>query len=311
MSERIVSRKAEEQALVDFLASAPGQPSALVIAGDPGIGKTTLWLDAVARASARGFPVPCSRAAAAESVLAYAALGDLLSDVDDSIWADLPEPQRQGLDAALLRRRHDTRGADPRAVAAAFVAVIERLAAEGPIVIAIDDVQWLDTSSANVVSFAARRLPAGSALLCTTRAEDAVSGLQLPSPDGMRRIRVQPLTVGELHRVLMIRLGTSVARPMLLRIHEIAGGNPFFALELAREIGAKTRISDLSLPSSLNDLVCSRIGSVAPHAKDSLLAMASVPDPTVQLVAQATGSTPDRVVEVLAEAESQAVVAID
>ena len=93
-------------------------------------------------------------------------------------------------------------------MAAAFVAVLDRLAAQGPVVIAIDDLQWLDTSSANVVSFAARRLPTGAALLCTTRTHEAASRVQLPSPDGVHRILVQPLTVAELHRVVMLRLGT-------------------------------------------------------------------------------------------------------
>ena len=166
MAERIASRQAEEQTLVDFLESAPQQPCAMFIAGDPGIGKTTLWLDAVGRAGERGFRVLTSRAVAAESVLAYTALADLLSDVHESIWADLPAPQREGLDGALLRRRDDARNTDARAVSAAFLAVIDLLAAQGPVLIAIDDLQWIDTSSANVVSFAARRLPAGAALLC-------------------------------------------------------------------------------------------------------------------------------------------------
>lgn len=311
MSELIVSRQAEEQSLVDFLDSAPQQPCAMFIAGDPGIGKTTLWRDAVGRAGERGFRVLTSRAAHAESVLAYTALADLLIDVDELIWAHLPAPQREGLDAALLRRRDDARNTGARPVAAAFLAVIDRLAAQGPVLIAIDDLQWLDTSSANVVSFAARRLPAGAALLCTTRTEEAASRLQLPSPDAIRRIRVQPLTVGEVRQVLLVRLGLSLGRPTLLRIHEIAGGNPFFALELAREVGANARTSELSLPSSLNDLVSSRIGRLAPGAKDAMLAMASLPDPTVQLVAQATKTKPDRLVAVLGEAETQAVVAID
>ena len=84
----------------------------------------------------------------------------------------------------------------------------------------------------------------------------------------------------------MFRLGSSVARPTLLRIHEIAAGNPFFALELAREIGARRRITEFSLPNSLGDLVSSRLGRVGDGAEDALLAMASLPNPTIQLVAQ-------------------------
>ena len=83
----------------------------------------------LSRARERGFRVLTSRAAAAESVLAYTALADLLSAVDESVWADLPAPQQQGLEAALLRRRDDAQPTDPRAVAAAFVAVLDRLAA--------------------------------------------------------------------------------------------------------------------------------------------------------------------------------------
>jgi DNA-binding CsgD family transcriptional regulator len=311
MSERMVSRRAEEQVLADFLDSAPNDPSALVIAGDAGIGKTTLWLDALRRAGERGFRVLAARAAAAESVLAYTTLGDLLAGVDDSMWADLPAPQRQALDAALLRHRDNARDTDARAVAAAFLAVINGLAAQGPVVVAIDDLQWLDTSTANVVSFAARRLPSGVALLCTTRAEDAASRLQLPGPDAVRRIQLQPMTLGELHQVLASRLGGSVTRPTLLRIHEIAGGNPFYALELAREISTRTADTRAGLPGSLADLVRTRIGRVSAGAEDALLAMASLADPTVQLVAQATDTAPDRLAELLEEAEAHAVVAID
>jgi DNA-binding CsgD family transcriptional regulator len=311
MSEKIISRQAEEHALIDFLDMAPHRPCALVIEGDPGIGKTTMWLDAVARARDRGFRVLASRAAAAESVLAYCTLADLLNEVDDAIWAELPAPQQQGLDAATLRRRDGARETDARAVAAAFVAVIDRLAAEGPVLFAIDDLQWLDVSSANAMSFAARRLPIGAALLCTTRTAEAALRLQLPSLDAVHRIRMQPLTIGELHQVLTLRLGRPLPRPMLLRIQQISAGNPFYALELAREIGTGGHTTELALPASLGELVRTRIGRVGAGAEDALLAMACLPNPTVQLVAQATGTTPERVLEALADAETTAVVAVD
>src|SRR5262249_11984120 len=153
-------------------------------------------------------------------------------------------------------------------------------------------------------AYAARRLRAGAAVLCTTRTKEAAARLQLPSPDGVRRIRMQPLTVGELHQVLLIRLGPSVARPTLLRIHEITAGNPVLARALGRELGVGGRASELSLPDSLNDLVRARISRVG--AEDVLLAMASLPDPRVAMVAQATDLTPDQVVQSLGEAEIQA-----
>jgi DNA-binding CsgD family transcriptional regulator/tetratricopeptide (TPR) repeat protein len=313
MAMRAASRQAHEKAVADFLDGVPRAPAALVIEGDPGIGKTTLWLDAVDRARERGFTVLASRAAGAESVLAYAALADLLADVDESVWADLPAPQQQSLDAALLRRREHAGPTDARAVAAAFVAVLDRLAtrSESFVLLALDDLQWIDVSSANVVSFAARRLPPGVGLVCTTRSAEAAGQVELAHPDAVRRIRLQPLTVGELHRVLTLRLKTALPRPTLLRIHRIAGGNPFFALELARAIDTNTGPGELPLPGGLNELVSSRLKRVGADAQELLLAMASVPRPTLRLLAQATGTTPEHVLEMLGEAETQSVVAID
>lgn len=280
MAMRAVSRKADEQAVADFLDGVPSAPAALVIEGDPGIGKTTLWLDAVDRARERGFTVLASRAAEAESVLAYAALADLLADVDESVWADLPTPQRQSLDAALLRRRENAGPTDARAVAAAFVAVLDRLAtrSESFVLLAIDDVQWIDVSSANVVSFAARRLPPGVGIICTTRSAEVAGQVELAHPDAVHRIRLQPLTVGGLHRVLTLRLNVPVPRPRLLRIHQISDGNPFFALELAPENESDT--GSLSLPGSLGELVSSRIARIRADAQDVLLATASLSHPT-------------------------------
>lgn len=313
MTVRAGARQADERAVVEFLDGVPIAPAALVIEGDPGIGKTTLWLDALRRARERGFTVLASRAARAESVLAYAALADLLADVDESIWADLPAPQQQSLDAALLRRREHAGLTDARAVAAAFVAVLDRLAtrSESFVLLAIDDLQWIDVSSANAVAFAARRLPPGVGLMCTTRSAKVAGQVELAHPDAVRRIRLQPLTVGELHHVLTLRLNTSLPRPTLVRIHQISGGNPFFGLELARAIGTNTGSGELRLPGSLNELVSSRLKRVGADAQDFLLALASLPRPTPRLLAQATGRSTESVLELLGEAEAQALVAVD
>ncbi len=124
-------RPMESRSVKSFLTATAVGPSALLIEGEPGIGKTTLWLAAVEQATARGFRVLSTRAAAAESVLAYTALADMLDDVDPGTWADLPAPQQLAIDQVLLRA--DTGDVtDQRAVAAAFLAVIERLRRSRP-----------------------------------------------------------------------------------------------------------------------------------------------------------------------------------
>ena len=99
----MISRSAEFRAVSEFLLSAERQPTGLVIEGDAGIGKTTIWLAAVAAARDRGFLVFSARAGQAESVLAYAAVADLLGDVDPAVLAELPDLQRIAVDRVLLR----------------------------------------------------------------------------------------------------------------------------------------------------------------------------------------------------------------
>jgi hypothetical protein len=150
----ILGRDAELAELRNFIGSVSGGPSALILEGAAGIGKTTLWRAGVSFARAGGHRVLSCRAAESEARLSYAALGDLF----DFDLPDLPAPQKRALDAALLRA--DVEGAPPdqRAVAVASLGVLRTLAASGPLIIAIDDVQWLDVPSARVLAFVVRRL---------------------------------------------------------------------------------------------------------------------------------------------------------
>ncbi|SHU73023.1 helix-turn-helix transcriptional regulator [Mycolicibacterium mucogenicum] len=309
------NRLDESRVISEFLASARW-PAALLLEGEAGIGKTTQWLSVIDQAGALGIRVLAARTAAAESVLAYASLADLLGDVEAAVLADLPGPQRMAMDRVLLRGTgDDDEATDPRAVAAGFVSVVERLADESPVIIAIDDLQWLDTSSRQVVAFAARRLVGRIALLGTVRTEPqhsaAVSWLQLPRVDAVSRIRLQPLSLGKLHGVLVDRLGLSLPRPTMVRIHEISGGNPFYALELARTTGGAAPPGEMSWPGTLAELVQDRIGRVGADAREALLVVACAATPSVELVAQVTDSTTDDVVAVLESAESNGIVGID
>ena len=310
----MTSRSTEARTITTFLASASAVPSALLLEGEPGIGKTTLWLTATEQARDRGFRVLSARTAAAESVLAYTALADLFDCVNAAAWSDLPAPQRLAVDQVLLRADHGT-PTDQRAVAAAFLSVIERLADDGPVLLAIDDMQWLDVSTMHVVGFAARRLSGPVGLLGSVRTE-ARSGagagwLQLPRPDAVNRIRLHPLGVHDLHAAVSARLRRSFSRPTIGRIHQVSGGNPFYAIELARTIDERVPGVETSLPRTLAEVVRARIGNLDPDVHDALLAASCMSAPTVELVSHATISDDDRVVALLELAESRGVIAID
>jgi hypothetical protein len=209
----VIGRSDEAQAVAEFLDTCAREPAALVLEGEPGVGKTTLWLSALGQACDNGFHVLSARPSEAESGFAYAGLADMLAGIDATLLAGLPEPQRIALDRILLRTGDENAPTDPRAVAAAFLAVAETHANTSPVLLAVDDVQWLDPSSAHVLAFAARRLLGRVGLLLAVRndAESlrAVERLQLPSPDGVRRIALDPLSIGALHAVLSERLKRS------------------------------------------------------------------------------------------------------
>jgi ATP/maltotriose-dependent transcriptional regulator MalT len=310
-----VDRRDVSLAISTLLAEAVTAPAALVLEGEAGIGKTTTWLGAVELARERGFRVLSTRPAAAESVMGHAALADLLDSVDPSTWAGLPAPQRQAIDQTTLRAADTGTGREvtDRAVAAGFSAVVARLAQDSPVLIAIDDLQWLDSSSARVLGSVTRRLtgPVGLLGALRTSADDSatVAWLQPPRPDQLCRITLQPLTIGALHAVIVARLGRSLPRPELLRIHQTSGGNPFYAVELARSL--HDRPDRESLPRSLAELVDQRIDSVDPTTESALLASSCLPAPTVDVVARATDADPAALVDLLEPAERHGIVVLD
>ena len=97
-------RPEEAGAVSGFLTAASTEPAALVVEGEPGIGKTTLWLEAVDQAVERGFHVLSACPGEAESVSGYASLADLLTGVDARVFDELPGPQRVALTGSCYER---------------------------------------------------------------------------------------------------------------------------------------------------------------------------------------------------------------
>ncbi len=267
MSSEIVGRDEELAAIGEFLAGP--LPAALLLQGEAGAGKTTLWRAALARAG--GFRVLSCVAARAEAQLAFVALADLLGGVS---VAGLPAPQQRALEAALLRADPGEEALNPRAVAAGLLGMLRRLADEGPLLVAIDDVQWLDGPSAAAFAFAARRVAdARIGLLMAWRTDGSE-----PAPLGLnpRRVDVGPLSLGAIHRLLSSRLGVALARPALRRVHAASGGNPFFALELGRALLRRGgEPGPLPMPTSLAELVRERLAALPAATREALMAVAA------------------------------------
>lgn len=280
MAVEVVGRDAELSSLYEFVgrrAAAPG-PIAVALEGEAGIGKSTLWRAAVDAAQSRGLRVLSSRPAETERELAHAGLGDLFEEVLDDVLPGLPTPRRRALEIALLVEDADGPPLDPRALGVAVRNALELLAEDG-ILIAIDDLQWLDPSSASALAFALRRLAESDIRLVWTRrlGEGAPSSTveDALEPERIDRVRVGPLSVGAIHRLLHEQLAHGVPRPTLLRLHEASGGNPFYALELARALGPAGTVRDptqpLPVPESLEELVSARLDGFTGATHDALV----------------------------------------
>src|SRR5690349_6344407 len=140
----ILGSAAELETLNRLLAEAEEGAQGIVLSGDAGIGKTPLWEAAVADGRARGYRVLACRPVGSEVKLSFAALGDLLADVLEDTLPRLPAPQRRALEVALLLEESASPPPDGRSIGVAVLGLLRIAAAQAPVVIAIDDVQWLD-----------------------------------------------------------------------------------------------------------------------------------------------------------------------
>jgi predicted ATPase len=157
----LLGRDAELAVLGDFVAARDRLPAAVLVRGEPGIGKTSVWREGVRMAREHGYCTLVAAPGESEAQISFAALGDLLSGVLAQLLGELPRQQRRALEVALRVADVDPgEGArlDQGAVSFAFLSALRGLAADGPVLVAVDDVQWLDVASATALSFAVRRL---------------------------------------------------------------------------------------------------------------------------------------------------------
>ena len=287
LRSEIVGRDAELASLRSFVDG--DEAHALVLEGEAGIGKSTLWLAAVEYAQARGLQVLSSRPSEPERRLAYAGLGDLLDPIVDEVLPDLPAPRRRALEVALLREDARDDPVASRTVAVAVRDALELLSKGRPTLVAVDDVQWLDSASSHALAFALRRLDSNAVtVLLAKRLSDETRQSELEQALGVERVIIGPLSAGALHRFLRDRLGAPFPRQTLLRIHERSGGNPFFALEIARVLPPDVEpLQPLPVPETLDDLVRARLEALPTRTRKALGVAAALGTASESLLAQA------------------------
>ena len=292
----LFGRDAEFAEIEAFLSDVPAGSSLLMLDGESGIGKTSLWRAATLAAVDRGFTVLTARPAEAEARLSFTGLGDLFRTIDDGVLRELPSPQEHALAVALLRRKPMGRS-DWRAVGLGVLGILEIISIRSPVLIAIDDAQWLDASSSRALGFAFRRLtdePIG--VLIAARSERVEVEPLVAGAFGnitARRVHAGPLSPADLDRLIRSRVGRVLGPTGVRNLQWLSGGNPFFALEIVRadeRDEMRPTGQRLPIPRTIRgDIVRHHLESVPKLTRELLEIAASLHKPSIDLLGRVSG----------------------
>lgn len=275
-------------------------PGGLLIEADPGMGKTML-LEAVRRAATQdegiGARVLGCHPIEPEQRLPFTGLADLLAPVIEDALPELPGPQRRALEVAFLLAEPDELPWDQRTLSVATQSVMRGLVADRPLMLMIDDLQWLDSSSGRVLTYALRRLE-GQPVALVAAARSGEDGLPIEmgsifSEPRLQRIGLGPLDPEVIDAILSSRLDKALPRSTVQHLHRVTEGNPFFAIEIARGLGPDGSWSGpggtLPVPSSLRQLVTEHLEQLTPAAQEAALITAATSHATTSMVRRIVG----------------------
>ena len=264
-TSELIGRQNELDYVERFVGDVRTGTHGLVVFGEPGIGKTAFWRHAIARCREAGCQLLITRPSEEEMPLSGCGLVDLLEE--------------SAVDLDRLRAEED-----PLECGRTVLEALRRLAASGPTVVAIDDLQWLDSVSARALRYALRRAdrePLG--VLGTARsAQPDPLGIRETLPPGRSEtVELGPLSLGALRRLLSGTV-SAISRPALAQIHSLSGGNPLYALELARAMPDGRRSTDIALPGSLRTALEHRLDALPARLEPVLEAVSALGATSVQ-----------------------------
>lgn len=284
----LIGRAGETQAIKALITRARnGVSGALVVLGDPGIGKTAL-LDA-ASAGVPDAVVIRSDGFEAELGMPFAALQRIGMSLADHIGA-LPDRQQEALRVAWGVA--DGPPPDRFLVGLGMLGLFAEASSRRPVICVVDDAHWLDSESRDVLAFVARRLQAESTVLLFGVRDTADAATSLA---GIPTIRLNGLDTPSAVRLLSTAAPEVVDPHAATQIAEAAGGNPLALIDLARDLSAQ-RFSEFSVSTApvpisrqLEDHYLRRVRDMSPDVQTWLLLAAAEPTGHAELIAAAAG----------------------
>ncbi|WP_194915471.1 helix-turn-helix transcriptional regulator [Catenulispora rubra] len=284
-------RIAELHTIAQLVASTAAGPRAVLVTGEPGIGKSTLLEAGVGLAHENNLPTLTARGSLAGGQRSFGALVDLLRPLAEEDFAGLPEPQRFALNVALGRTEAEARpgAVGPREIAAGLLAVLRRL---GPALIVVDDLPWLDLATLDALRFALRRIGEGRLrILASRRTSGAIEepASYKAADDVLPAGTFQTLALGPVDRttikdLLLERHQLQLPVAVLSGVVKQTGGNPFWALEIGAALAQTPEIDGyLPIPPTLSSLVAGRLAKLPAEVVEALLVVAALPQPTPAL----------------------------
>ena len=243
----LVGRSHEIEAIHGLIEDArAGRGRALVVRGAPGIGKSTLLEQARREGEERGLRVLAARGVESESRLAFAALADVLRPVLGRI-EEIPEAQRAALRAALALG--PPAAPDRFAAYAATLTLLGAVAADGAVLILVDDGHWLDPPSREALIFCARRIADEPIAILAASRERPPERLLAPE---VQNLEIRPLDEQESKALLEAVTGAEPLAPAVAReVLALAGGNPLALVELPGALSDGERAGGVALPRPL------------------------------------------------------------